>query len=174
MKNIFEFNHIDESLDESEIKTLKDFYSHYHKKYWCFKKSYKRYRLLDEMITLFGVGLVAIGTLAGGITLNPIILGVINGSGVIIGSIGKIKNYKKKMEMCQIALKTYQKVLVELRSALRGDSFNKLEFIERMKLTDEMIIDQTPIADKYVKKYKKKFTLPLTVSLNEKKIQEIN
>lgn len=25
-----------------------------------------------------------------------------------------------------------------------------------MKLTDEMIVDQTPIADKYVKKYKKK------------------
>ena len=44
MKNIFEFNHIDETLDESEIKTLKDFYSHYHKKYWCFKKSYKRYK----------------------------------------------------------------------------------------------------------------------------------
>ena len=33
MKDIFEFNHIDKSLSESDIKTLKDFYSHYHKKY---------------------------------------------------------------------------------------------------------------------------------------------
>ena len=107
---------------------------------------------------MLGVGLVVAGTIAGGITLNPIVLGVINGSGVIVGTIGKIKNYKKKMEMCQIAFKTYHKVLVELRSALRRDSFNKLEFIERMKLTDEIIIDQTPIADKFVKKYKKKFT----------------
>lgn len=156
MKNIFEFNHIDETLDESEIKTRKDFYSHYHKKYWCFKKSYKRYKKLDEMILILGVGLVAVGTIAGGLTLNPIVLGVINGSGVLVGSIGKIKNYKKKMEMCQIAFKIYQKVLVELRSALRGDSFNKLEFIERMKLTDEIIIDQTPIADKFIKSYKKK------------------
>ena len=156
MKNIFEFNHIDQSLDESEIKILKDFYSHYHKIYWCFKKSYLRYKELDELILILGYGLVAVGTIAGGITLNPIVLGVINGSGVLVGSIGKIKNYKKKMEMCQIAFKTYQKVLVELRSALRGDSFNKQDFIERMKLTDEMIIDQTPIADKYVKKYKKK------------------
>ena len=34
MKDIFEFNQIDKSLSESDIKTLKDFYSHYHKKYF--------------------------------------------------------------------------------------------------------------------------------------------
>ena len=49
------------------------FYKHYHKKYWCFKKSYKRYKFLDETLTLSGVGLVVIGTITGGITLNPII-----------------------------------------------------------------------------------------------------
>ena len=43
MKDIFEFNHIDKSLSESDVKTLKDFYSHCHKKYWCFKKCYKSY-----------------------------------------------------------------------------------------------------------------------------------
>ena len=37
MKDIFEFNHIDGSLSESDVKTLKDFYSHYHKKYWCLR-----------------------------------------------------------------------------------------------------------------------------------------
>ena len=31
MKDIFEFNHIDKSLSKSDIKTIKDFYSHYHK-----------------------------------------------------------------------------------------------------------------------------------------------
>ena len=36
MKDIFEFNHIDKSLSESDIKTLKDFYSHYHKKILVF------------------------------------------------------------------------------------------------------------------------------------------
>ena len=121
MKDIFEFNHIDNSLSESDVTTLKDFYKHYHKKYWCFKKSYKRYKLLDETLTLSGGGLVVIGTITGGITLNPIILGVINGAGVVVASIAKMKNYKKKMEMTQIAFTTYDKVLVELRSALRGD-----------------------------------------------------
>ena len=103
------------------------------------------------------MGLVVIGTITGGITLNPIVLGVINGAGVVVGTIGKTTNYKKKIEMSQIAFTTYGKVLVELRSALRGDNFNKQEFIDRMKLIDEMIIDQTPLADKFVRRYNKKF-----------------
>ena len=82
MKDIFEFNHIDKSLSESDVKTLKDFYSHYHKKYWCFKKCYKSYKFLDNFFTISGICLVAIGTISGGITLNPIVLGVVNGAGV--------------------------------------------------------------------------------------------
>ena len=157
MKDLFEFNHIDNRLSESEIKTLKDFYKHYHKKFWCFKKSFKRYKILDETLTLSGGGLVVVGTIAGGITLNPIILGVINGLGVLVSSVSKMKNYKKKIEMSQIAFTTYEKVLVELRSALRGDEFNKQEFVDRMKLIDEMIIDQSPVADRYSKRYNKKY-----------------
>ena len=156
MKDIFEFNHIDNSLSESDIETIKDFYSHYHKKFWCFKKSYKRYKRLDETITISGAGLVVIGTITGGVTLNPIVLGIINGTGVPMASIGKVKNYKKKMEMSRIAYTTYGKVLDELRSALRGNKFNKQEYIDRMKIMDEMIIDQTPLADQYVKRCKKK------------------
>ena len=50
-----------------------------------------------------------------------------------------------------------KKVLVELRSALRGDEFDKDQFIDKMKVVDAMIIDQTPLADKYVKLYDKKW-----------------
>ena len=159
MKDIFEFNHIDKSLSESVVKTLKDFYKHYHKKYWCFKKSYKSYKFLDDVFTISGICLVAIGTISGGITLNPVVLGVVNGAGLIVAGIGKKNNYKRKIEMTRIAFTTYEKVLVKLRAALRGDDFNKEEFVDRMKLVDEMIIDQTPIADRFVSRYEKKFGL---------------
>ena len=159
MKDIFEFNHIDKSLSESDINTLKDFYKHYHKKYWCFKKCYKSYKFLDDVFSISGITLVAIGTIAGGITLNPVILGVINGAGIIVARIGKKKNLKRKIEMSRIAFTTYDKVLVELRSALRGDEWDKQEFIDRMKLIDEMIIDQTPIADRFASRYNKKFSI---------------
>ena len=92
-----------------------------------------------------------------GLTLNPIVLGVINGFGILLTNFGKMKNYKKKIEMTKIAFTTYDKVLVELRSAMRGDEFDKNQFIDKMKLVDEMIIDQTPLADNYVKKYDKKY-----------------
>ena len=157
MVDIFEFNHIDPSLSESDVKTLKDFYSHYHKKYWCFKRSYKSYKFLDNFFTISGICLVAIGTISGGITLNPIVLGVVNGAGGIVAGVGKKNNYKRKIEMSRIAFTTYEKVLVELRAALRGDDWNKQEFVDRMKLIDEMIIDQTPIADRFEIKYKNKF-----------------
>ena len=151
MKDIFEFNHIDKSLSESEIRTIKEFYKHYHKTYWCLKKSYKRFKLQDETITISGVCLVIIGTTTGGITLNPVLLSVVNGAGILVTNFGKMKNYKKKIEMTKIAFRTYEKVLVELRSALREHEFNKNEFIDKIKLIDEMIIDQTPLADKFMK-----------------------
>ena len=92
-----------------------------------------------------------IGTISGGLTLNPIILGVINGFGILLTNFGKMKNYKKKIE------NRYDKVLVELRSAMRGDEFDKDQFIAKMKVVDAMIINQTPLADKYVKLYDKKW-----------------
>ena len=159
MKDIFEFNHIDGSLSELDITTLKDFYSHYYKKYWCFKRSYKSYKFLDDVFTISGISLVAIGTISGGITLNPVVLGVINGAGIIVAGIGKKKNLKRKIEMSRIAFTTYEKVLVELRAALRGNEFDKQEFIDRMKLIDEMIIDQTRIEDRFASRYNKKFSL---------------
>ena len=121
------------------------------------KKSYKHFKRLDETVSISGVCLVILGTITGGITLNPIILGVVNGAGVILTNFGKMKNYRKKIEMTKIAFTTYDKVLVELRTALRGDEFDKNEFIEKMKVIDEMIIDQTPLADKFVKKYSNNF-----------------
>ena len=92
-----------------------------------------------------------IGTISGGLTMNPIILGLINSAGILLTNFGKMKNYKKKIEMTKIAFSTYEKVLVELRFALRGDEFDKDLFIDKMKVIDEMIIDQTPLADKFTK-----------------------
>ena len=98
-----------------------------------------------------------IGTISGGLTMNPIVLGVINGVGILLTNFGKMKNYEKKIEMTSITFTTYEKVLVELRSALRGDEFDKDLFIDKMKVVDAMIIDQTPLPDKYVKQYDRKY-----------------
>ena len=124
---------------------------------WCHKTSFKHVKCLDHAIEFSGIFLVFVGTVTGDITLNPIVLGVLNGLGLTISSIGKMKNYKRKAEMAKIAHLTYEKILVELRSALRGNEFDENEFLDKMKVVDEMIIDQTPLTDTYEKKYLKKF-----------------
>ena len=159
MKDIFYFNHIDPKLSKSDVKTIKDFYSYYHKKYWCYRRSYKSYKFLDNFFTISGLFLVAVGTITGGITLNPIVLGVINGFGLIVSGVGKKNDYKKKIEMTKIAFTTYEKVLTELRAVLRGDNWDKQDFVNRMKLIDDMIIDQTPEPDRFEIKYYNKFNI---------------
>ena len=86
-----------------------------------FQEIFKKIQSLDQIIAVSGTALVIIGTITGGITLNPIILGVVNRIGLLISSIGKMKNYKKKIEMTKITYTTYEKVLAELRSALEGN-----------------------------------------------------
>ena len=160
IKNIFEFNHIDKSLSEEQRETITDLYKHYHKKQWCYKKSHNSYKFLDNFFSISSLSLIAVGTITGGLTLNPIIIGVINGTGLIVGGITKKKDFKKKIESTKLAYTTYEKVLIELRSALRGDEWNKQEFIDRIKIIDEIIIDQCPsYSDKFVVQYHKKFNL---------------
>ena len=159
-ESIFEFNHIDKNLPESDVNTIKEFYQHYHKKYWCYKKCYKNYKFLDNIFSISSLSLIAVGTIAGGLTMNPIILGVINGLGIVLSGITKKKDFKKKIETTKLAYTTYEKILLELRSALRGDEWCKQEFIDKVKVLDEIIIDQCPsIEDKVLKKYKIKFNL---------------
>ena len=76
--------------------------------------------------------------------------------------------------MLKIAFTTYEKVLVEFRSALRGDEFDKDRFIDKMKIIDEMIIDQTPLADKYGKNIKKNTNKFFISSLNKKYVEVYN
>ena len=130
-----------------------DIFEFNHKKFWCFKKTFKHFKILDETINISGILLMIIGTISGGLTINPIILGVIHGVRILLTNFGKMKNYKKKIEMTKIAFTTYEKVFVELR----GDEFDKDQLIDKMKVVVAMIIDQTPLPDKYVKQYDKKY-----------------
>ena len=129
MKDIFEFNHIDKSLSESDVTTLKDFYSHYHKKYWCFKKSYKSCKFLDDVFTISGICLVAIGTISGGITLNPVVLGVVNGAGVVVAGIGKKIITREKLKCQGLHLLRMKKY-----------SLNSVQLFEVMSLINKSLL----------------------------------
>ena len=76
---------------------------------------------------------------------------------MLLKTFAEYKNYTRKVEMSKFAYTTYQKVLVELRSCLRGKQFDHDLFINEMKLFDDVVIDLCPLADKFEKLYKEKF-----------------
>ena len=64
------------------------------------------------------VGLVVVGTVIGGVTVNPAILGSLTGAGVMYWY-QLLKSYKKRVELCTFALTSHEKVLTEIRNFMR-------------------------------------------------------
>lgn len=156
--SIYGFNHIDKSLNKETIDEIKSLYAYYHRKCWCYKSAFKYFKRLNLLVNISSAGLIVVGSVVGGITLNPAILGAVSGSGLLLKTYSEIKNFSRKIETAKFAFTTYQKTLVELRSCLRGGMFNNEIFVNDMKLLDEIIIDTCPIVDRFEKQYSKKFT----------------
>ena len=149
--NIFGFNHISKDLSEETEKTLKDFYKFYHKKRWCYNKAFKSYKRESLSLTILSAGTIISGAAAGGITLNPIILGVLTSIGIISKVLSNFKKYDKKVESTRYASTTYKKVLYELRMYLRGGNqlYNHDDFVKSMKIIDDVIVDNCPEVESY-------------------------
>ena len=158
MKDLFDFNHIDPAMDKETKKELEKLYKYYHKLWWCHKKTVKRLKQVNLAVNLASVGLITAGTIAGAVTLNPIILGVITGTGLLIKTTSEIKKYANKIELFKIGLTTYEKTLVDLRSFLRGKKYFHEEFIKKINLVDGEIVDLYTIPEKIKKKYEKSFS----------------
>ena len=119
-ENIFCFNHIDKSKTKEEIQEIKELYKYYHYKYWCHRQAFKHFKKLNLAINISSTGLIVIGAVAGALTANPAILASISGAGLVL---------KQKL-----AYSTYQKILLDLCTALRGGPFDKNSFLKELNM----------------------------------------
>ena len=76
--SIFNFIHIDKNKSKEEIQEIKELYKYYLYRYWYYQKAYKYFKKLNLAINMPSTGLIAIGAIAGGLTLQPAILGSIS------------------------------------------------------------------------------------------------
>ena len=157
-QSIFDFNHIDPSLREEELEEIKELFQFYHKRFWCLKRAHSRFKKINLLMNLTSSGLIAIGTIAGAATMNPIVLGVISGVGLIVKTAMEMKNLKSKIEMAKFAFTTYEKTLSDLRFALRGGNFDRTEFLSSMEAIDGIVIDLGLDWEKFENKWKEKFS----------------
>ena len=156
-KKIFKWNHISEDLAPDEITKLQNLYKHYHRLFKCYHWKYKKLRKLKLTLQLSSISLTVAGTITGSVTLNPVVAGTVVGAGVIIQGYLAKTNLLQKIGKCRFAYTSYEKIMVQLRSFMRGIPYDENTFLSDIKIIDDMIINQCPSADEYSKKYKKKF-----------------
>ena len=156
-KKIFKWNHISEDLPPDEITKLQNLYKHYHRLFKCYHWKYKKLRKLKLTLQLSSISLTVAGTITGSVTLNPVVAGTVVGAGVIIQGYLAKTNLLQKIGKCRFAYTSYEKIMVQLRSFMRGIPYDENVFLSDIKIIDDMIINQCPSADEYSKKYNKKF-----------------
>ena len=154
---IIGFNHISDSLSYDEVNKLKTLYKSYHKLQMCYKWKYKKLRRLKLSLELSSIGLTTVGAIVGGVTLNPIILGSLTGSGIMIQAYLTKSDLNRRVDRCRFAFTSYERVLVQLKSFLRGLPYDESNFLTDLKVLDDIIIDQCPSVEKYYDKYNKIF-----------------
>ena len=154
---IIGFNHISDSLKYDEVNKLKALYRSYHRLQMCYKWKYKKLRRLKLSLELSSIGLTTTGAIIGGVTLNPIILGSLTGSGIMIQAYLTKSDLNKRVDRCRFAFTSYERVLVQLKSFLRGLPYDESNFLTDLKILDDIVIDQCPSVDKYHDKYSKIF-----------------
>ena len=156
-KSIFNWNHVDENLGEDQISELKALYKFYHKKHWLYKMTFNYYKKAELVCNIGSVLMVVTGGVVGGVTLNPIVIGTISGAGLLLKTYSEAKNFQRKIEMTKFAYTSYEKILTDLRSFIRGREYNDKAFLDYVKVIDDIIIDMCPIVDRFEKKYNKVF-----------------
>ena len=84
---------------------------------------------------------------------NPVVGGTVVGAGVILQGYLAKTNLLQKIAKCRFAYTSYEKIMVQLRSFIRGMPYDENTFLSDIKVIDDIIIDQCPSADEYSKKY---------------------
>ena len=151
-KSVINFNHIDQRHLEKKDE-LTHMFEFYHKPWFCHKKVFDQAKRMNLVLNLISVSLVTTGTIVGGLTMNPIVLGVISGAGVLLKTTLEMKNLQKKIEKSRDAFTSYAKVLADLRNFMRGEEWKKEEFLMKLKTLDDRVIEMGLNWEKYRKEF---------------------
>ena len=106
--------------------------------------------MLTTLVTTLGI-------IAGGITMNPVVLGSISGVGIVAQSYVAKSGMADRSSKCKYAHVSYEKALSLIKSHLRGAPYDENTLITELRLLDEIIVDECPPLGKITTKYSKKY-----------------
>ena len=157
LKSIFNWNHISDKLTEEQVEELKSYYHSYHRKCWAYKqavKHLKKWRLMGNSLSI----IFASGGFASSIATGGIGLIAISTVALLIQGWMKHKDVDLKIKNCTYAYQSYQHLLNEIKDVMRSGEFNPHHIYNTMKNIDDYVTDNSPVVDKYLVEYDKKFT----------------
>ena len=156
-KRIFNWNHISDKLTKDQVDELKSYYKTYHKKCWAYKQAMKRFKtwklIGDSLSVIF-----ATGGLVSSIATSGISLVGISTAAILIQGWMKHKNLHLKIQNCLFAYQSYQHLLIAIKNMMRSGEYQQNNLLSMMKNIDDFITDTSPVVDKFMSKYNKKFT----------------
>lgn len=151
------------SLSPEARKELTTLYMEYHEKWWCYWRAHRKDKRMNIVLKLSIVLAVATGGIVGGVSggmsvlVAPVVVGVFSGVGLWLKGYTELKNLDRTVEKLRMAMTTYKLILNDIESHLRGEPYDHLKFIEKLNVIDGMIIDQSPVVEKFHAEYKKRF-----------------
>ena len=151
MRKSIDFNHFSEKLTSEEVSKLKRWYECYHKLYTCYKWKYKKYKKIKLYLNMSSVGLTALGAILAPLT-NLATLSISGGGMLIQGYISN-SNIQRNMKTCRFGYTSYEKVLTQLKSCLRGVPYDELVLLSDLKVIDDIVTDLCPPINGNSKKY---------------------
>ena len=101
---------------------------------------------------IFASGGIASSVATGGVSLIAI-----STAALLIQGWMKHQNLDLKIQNCTYAYQSYQHILNAIKDTLRSGDYNQSCIQTTMKYTDDFIADISPIVDKFMSKYDKKF-----------------
>lgn len=63
-----------------------------------------------------------------------------------------------KIQNCMYAFQSYDHLLIQIKEAMRNGDFNRKSLVDTMTNIDNYVTDNSPIVDKFLRKYNQKFT----------------
>ena len=156
-KNIFNWNHISGKLKEDQIKELKAYYVNYHRKCWAYKQAVKHLKLLKLLGNSLSIVFTA-GGIASAIATSGVALVAVSTVSLLIQGWMKHKDLDLKIHNCIYAYQSYQYLLNEIKNSMRSGNYQPLFLHNTMNNIDNYVCDNSPIVDKFLKKYDEKFT----------------
>lgn len=149
-RKIFDWNHISNKLTKDQIIELKTYYHTYHRKCWCYKQAYKRFKRLkilgNSLSIVFASSGIASSIASGGVSLVAI-----STIALLLQGWMTHKNIDLKIHNTLYAFQSYQHLLNDIRNMMRTGDYNPSNI-------DNYVTDNGCIIDKFLLKYDKLFT----------------